>query len=125
MLIIEVWTDGSIAPKDALIKSAKILRNSLVTFTGLPVDEEVVVDNSKAYEQGIFGKNVSTMVLSTRSSNILKNARIKTIGQLVKLTENEILKLHNFGKHSFEEVKGKLEKLNLTFGMEFNNGAKK
>lgn len=129
-LVIEIWTDGSISPKDALIKSAKIFRNSLVTFTGEPVeDEEIVVDNSSteqnADEEGVFGQPVSSMGLSTRSSNSLKNARIKTIGDLVKMREEDILKLNNFGVRSFEEIKGKLEDLNLTLGMEIKNGAKK
>ncbi|MDR0723841.1 MAG: DNA-directed RNA polymerase subunit alpha [Endomicrobium sp.] len=131
-LVIEIWTDGSIAPKDALIKSAKILRNSLVTFTGEPVeDEEIVTDiendsnEQTSEEESVFGRHVSSMVLSTRASNSLKNASIETIGDLVKLTEEEILKLNNFGKRSFEEIKTKLEELNLTFGMELKNGAKK
>jgi DNA-directed RNA polymerase subunit alpha len=131
-LVIEIWTDGSIAPKEALIKSAKILRNSLVTFTGEPVEDEEIVadieDNSNEQnpeKEGIFGRHVGSMGLSTRSSNSLKNASIETIGDLVKMTEEDILKLGNFGKRSFEEIKGKLEKLNLTFGMEIKNGARK
>jgi DNA-directed RNA polymerase subunit alpha len=127
-LVIEIWTDGSITPKDALIKSAKIFRNSLVTFTGEPVeDEEIVVDSSEqnADKEGIFWQPVSSMGLSTRSSNSLKNARIETIGELVKLKEEEILKFGNLGIRSFEEIKGKLEKLNLTFGMDFNKETKK
>ncbi|MDR1522532.1 MAG: DNA-directed RNA polymerase subunit alpha [Endomicrobium sp.] len=128
-LVIEIWTDGSIAPKDALIKSAKILRNSLVTFTGEPVEsEEVVVEDSSVkenLEEGIFGQHISNMGLSTRASNSLKNASIETIGDLVKMKAEDILKLNNFGKRSFEEIKTKLEELNLTFGMEVKNGVKK
>jgi DNA-directed RNA polymerase subunit alpha len=128
-LVIEIWTDGSIAPKDALIKSAKIFRNSLVTFTGDPVeDEEIGVDNSSAEqnaEEGVFGQNIGSLRLSTRSSNGLKNASIETIGALVKLREDEVLNLRMLGKRSFEEIKGKLEELNLTFGMKIKNGAKK
>lgn len=129
-LVIEIWTDGSIAPKDALIKSAKILRNSLVTFTGEPVEsEEVVVEDPSVKEnleeKGIFGQNISSIGLSTRASNSLKNASIETIGNLVKMKEEEILKLNNLGKRSFEEIKEKLEKLNLTFGMEIRNGVRK
>ncbi|MDR1417809.1 MAG: DNA-directed RNA polymerase subunit alpha [Endomicrobium sp.] len=131
-LVLEIWTDGSIAPKEALIKSAKILRNSLVTFTGEPVeDEEIVADTENTSneqdpeKEGIFGRHVGSMRLSTRSSNSLKNANIETIGDLVKMAEEDILKLDNFGKRSFEEIKGKLEELNLMFGMDIKNGAKK
>ncbi|MDR2067001.1 MAG: DNA-directed RNA polymerase subunit alpha [Endomicrobium sp.] len=129
-LVIEIWTDGSISPKDALIKSAKIFRNSLVTFTGDPVeDEEIVVDNSSteqnADEEDVFGQNISTMRLSRRSSNGLLNAGIRTIGGLVQLREDEILNLRRLGQRSFEEIKGKVEALNLTFGMKIKKGAKK
>jgi DNA-directed RNA polymerase subunit alpha len=130
-LVMEIWTDGSVAPKDALIKSAKILRNGLVIFTGDPVEsEEIVVEESSSdkknfAEEGVFGQSINVMDLSTRSSNSLKNAGIETIGDLVQVKKEDILKFDNFGKRSFEEIKGKLEGLDLTFGMEIKNGAKK
>jgi DNA-directed RNA polymerase subunit alpha len=126
-LVIEVWTDGSISPKDALIKSAKILRNSLVTFTGEPTESEevVVAVKEESEEEKGFSQNVSIMGLSTRSSNALKNARIETIGELVKLTEQEVLKFNNLGQRSFQEIKAKLAELNFTFGMGIKKGVKK
>jgi DNA-directed RNA polymerase subunit alpha len=129
-LIIEVWTDGSVSPKDALIKSAKILRNSLVIFTDDPLESEDVVakpvqDESGIKEEGIFAQSISIMDLSTRSSNSLKNAGIETIGDLVKLKEVNLMNFDNFGKRSFDEIKSKLQELNLSLGMEFKSGVKK
>ncbi|MDR1474263.1 MAG: DNA-directed RNA polymerase subunit alpha [Endomicrobium sp.] len=129
-LIMEVWTDGSVSPKDALIKSAKILRNSVVIFTEDPLESEDVVakpvqDESGIKEEGIFAQSISIMDLSTRSSNSLKNAGIETIGDLVKLKETNLMNFDNFGKRSFDEIKSKLQELNLSLGMEFKKGVKK
>ncbi|MDR3071224.1 MAG: DNA-directed RNA polymerase subunit alpha [Endomicrobium sp.] len=130
-LIIEIWTDGSVSPKDALKKSAKILRNILVIFTGDFVEpQEIVVNepligNGKILEEGICNKPISDMDLSTRALNCLKNAGIETIGDLVRKKEKDVLDFNNLGKHSFGEIKEKLEELNLGFGMEVNSGAKK
>ncbi|MDR2399658.1 MAG: DNA-directed RNA polymerase subunit alpha [Endomicrobium sp.] len=129
-LIMEVWTDGSVSPKDALIKSAKILRNSVVIFTEDPLESEDVVakpvqDESGVKEEGIFAQSISIMELSTRSSNSLKNAGIETIGDLVKLKETNLMNFDNFGKRSFDEIKSKLQELNLSLGMEFKKGVKK
>jgi DNA-directed RNA polymerase subunit alpha len=132
-LIMEIWGDGSIAPKDALIKSAKILRNSLVIFTNEPVEPEDVVAkpisdaDSDVEEDSIFSESIEIMNLSVRPSNSLKNAGVETIGDLVKLRETELMKFSNFGDRSFEEVKNKLKELNLTLGMKLkkvNNGSK-
>lgn len=130
-LVMEVWTDSSIFPQDALIKAARILRNSLVIFTGDVVESEEsvakdVIEEKKTYaEEGIFEQHVSTMDLSTRALNSLKNEGVETIGDLVQIKEDDILNFDNFGKRSFEEIKGKLEKLNLTLGMKIKSGAKK
>jgi DNA-directed RNA polymerase subunit alpha len=129
-LVIEIWTDGSIAPKDALIKSARILRNSLVIFTGDPVedvDEEIESNSSESSdpERRIFERSIGSMDLSIRILNSLKNAGIRTIGDLVKIEKRDVLKFSNFGASSFKELSGKLEALNLTLGMKIKNGAKK
>jgi DNA-directed RNA polymerase subunit alpha len=130
-LIMEVWTDGSVSPKDALIKSAKILRNSLVIFTEDPLEPEDVVakppvqDESGVKEEGIFAQSISIMDLSTRSSNSLKNAGIETIGDLVRLKEAALMNFDNFGKRSLDGIKSKLQELNLSLGMEFKKGVKK
>jgi DNA-directed RNA polymerase subunit alpha len=128
-LVMEVWTDGSVTPKDALIKSAKILRNSLVIFTNDPSESEEIietqVENNPVKENGIYSQPISIMELSTRASNSLKNAGIESIGDLVQIKENDLIKFDNFGKRSFEEIKSKLQELGLSLGMEFKNGVKK
>ncbi|MDR2427897.1 MAG: DNA-directed RNA polymerase subunit alpha [Endomicrobium sp.] len=128
-LVMEVWTDGSITPKDALIKSAKILRNSLVIFTNDPVESEEIieaqVENNPVKESGIYSQPISIMELSTRVSNSLKNAGIESIADLVQIKEDDLIKFDNFGKRSFEEIKNKLQELGLSLGMEFKNGVKK
>lgn len=129
-IVMEIWTDGSVAPKEALIKSAKILRNSLVTFTGDPIEkEDSTVENDSndngLQVSGVFHQHVGTLGLSTRASNGLKNAGIETVGDLVKMSEEDVLGLDNFGKRSFEEIKNKLNELDLMLGMEVDNGAKK
>jgi DNA-directed RNA polymerase subunit alpha len=128
-LVMEVWTDGSITPKDALIKSAKILRNSLVIFTNDPVESEEIieaqVENNPVKESGIYSQPISIMGLSTRASNSLKNAGIESIADLVQIKEDDLIKFDNFGKRSFEEIKNKLQELGLSLGMEFKNGVKK
>jgi DNA-directed RNA polymerase subunit alpha len=134
-LVMEIWTDGSVAPKDALIKSAKILRNSLVIFTGDNVescgeDFVAVAKNTSETVGGhaqkvVLNQPIDIMNISTRASNGLRNAGIETIGDLVKIKEEDVLNFDNFGKRSLEEIKSKLEKLNLTFNMEIANGAKK
>ena len=127
---MEIWTDGSISPEDALIESAKILKNSLNIFTGVvpeqeEVDETVEKEDEKLEE--LLEQSLGIMDLSTRSSNSLKNAGIETIRQLVQIKEEEMMTFDNFGKRSLEEVKEKLQELGLTLGMEIQKekGAKK
>ncbi len=129
-LVMEIWTDGSISPEDALIESAKILKNSLNIFTGVvpeqeEVDETVEKEDEKLEE--LLEQSLGIMDLSTRSSNSLKNAGIETIRQLVQIKEEEMMTFDNFGKRSLEEVKEKLQELGLTLGMEIQKekGAKK
>jgi DNA-directed RNA polymerase subunit alpha len=128
-LVMEVWTDGSVTPKDALIKSAKILRNSLVIFTNDSVESEEIieaqVENNPVKEVGIYSQPISIMELSTRASNGLKNTGIERVGELVQIKEDDLIKFDNFGKRSVEEIKSKLQKLGLSLGMEFKNGVKK
>jgi DNA-directed RNA polymerase subunit alpha len=131
-LVMEIWTDGTVSPKDALIKSAKILRNRLVIFTDEPIEDEDVaakalVENveDKQKQDGILGQPLSVMELSTRALNSLKNADIETIGDLVKIREDDLINFDNFGKRTFEEIKNKLQKMNLSLGMGIKNGVKK
>jgi DNA-directed RNA polymerase subunit alpha len=117
-LIIEIWSDGTISPQNALIESAKILRDSLLIFVDGDInrsdkfnDKEIATGHKK--DEEIFEQSISTMNLSTRVLNSLKSANIKTIGDLVALKEVNIMKFDNFGKRSFEEVKNKLKILGL------------
>jgi DNA-directed RNA polymerase subunit alpha len=133
-LVMEIWTDGSISPQDALIKAAKILRDSLVIFTGNVTESEEAVEAEESCvqesaqrekEQEIFSQPISIMDLSTRASNSLKNAGIGTIGELVAVNEEDTVKFSNFGKRSLEETKEKLAELGLSFGMGNKKGTKK
>ncbi|MCL2485191.1 MAG: DNA-directed RNA polymerase subunit alpha [Endomicrobia bacterium] len=124
-LVMEIWTDGSVTPKDALVEAAKVLRNSLTIFTGVIEDEGAVAEAAnKEEEKGsdLLDQPLSVMDLSTRSSNSLKNAGLETIGALVLITEEDMMNFDNFGKRSLEEIKEKLAELGLSLGMK---GAKK
>ncbi len=122
-LVLEIWTNSSISPKEALIYAANILQRHLdvfVNFGKLPDEEEI---KDKTSEEEELEKKLKTLVLelelSVRSSNCLREAKIKTIGDLVKRTEQEMLKYRNFGKKSLNEISYLLEKMNLQFGMKF------
>jgi DNA-directed RNA polymerase subunit alpha len=118
-LIIEIWTDGSVSPADALAYSAKILKNSLNIFTG-PEQEPVKVESSdveKEKMKELMSQPISILDLSVRSSNCLQSANLKTIGELVSKLEEEIMTYKNFGKRSLTEIKEKLAELGLSLGM--------
>ena len=118
-LILEIWTDGSVSPADALAYSAKILRNSLTIFTG-PEPEPVkapVVDAQEEKMKELLEQPLSIMDLSVRSANCLLAAGLKSIGDLVTKQEEEILSYKNFGKRSLTEIREKLSELGLTLGM--------
>jgi DNA-directed RNA polymerase subunit alpha len=120
-LILEVWTNGSIEPKEALLYASNILQRHLDIFVGfgkLPEEEEAA---SETEEQRLLKEKlklpISELELSVRSSNCLREARIKTIGDLVKKNEAEMLKYRNFGKKSLAEIKKILADMGLTLGM--------
>ena len=118
-LILEIWTDVSVSPADALAYSAKILKNSLTIFTG-PEPEPVkvpVVDAQEEKLKELLDQPLSIMDLSVRSANCLLAAGLKTIGDLVTKQEEEILSYKNFGKRSLTEIKEKLTELGLSLGM--------
>ncbi|MDR3253586.1 MAG: DNA-directed RNA polymerase subunit alpha [Endomicrobium sp.] len=119
-LVMEIWTDGILSPQDALIQSAKILRNSLLIFTGDATESDKLiaeeVNTEKEEDKRIFSRSISIMDLSTRVSNSLKNAGIETIGDLIELKEADIMNFDNFGKRSFKEIKDKLKGLGLSIG---------
>ncbi|NQT60812.1 MAG: DNA-directed RNA polymerase subunit alpha [Bacteroidetes bacterium] len=119
-LILEVYTDGSIAPENALAEAAKIAKDHFSIFINF--DESIVSSNEEIDEEEekvkkILNTPVEELELSVRSSNCLKNANIRTIGDLTKRSEEEIAKTRNFGKKSLTEIKEKLKEWNLSLGM--------
>ena len=119
-LVLEVWTDGSVNPEDAIAYSAKILKQQLDVFINFEeVEEEVqpIKEDEKGDINKVLLRSVEDLELSVRSANCLKNAGINTIGELVQKTEAEMLKTKNFGRKSLSEIKDILGEYNLTFGM--------
>lgn len=124
-LTLEIWTDGSVKPDDALAFSAKILKEQLSifinfdeeseTFAELESEEEIEKVNENLY------RTVEELELSVRSANCLKNAGIKLIGELVSRSESEMLKTQNFGRKSLNEIKDILGEMGLTLGMKLDN----
>lgn len=119
-LIIEVWTDGSILPDDAIAYAAKILKDQLEIFINFDeveseVHEEEVEEKADVNEYLL--RPFDDLELSVRSANCLKNAGIRLIGELVQKTEPEMLKTKNFGRKSLNEIKEILAEMGLGFGM--------
>ncbi len=119
-LALEIWTDGSVAPEDALAFSAKILKEQLTIFINFdeniisaPVEEYVAESTSNE----AFDRSVNELELSVRSANCLQNANIHYIGELVQKTEADMLKTKNFGRKSLREIKDILSKMGLTLAM--------
>ncbi|MDR1507607.1 MAG: DNA-directed RNA polymerase subunit alpha [Treponema sp.] len=119
-LVLEVWTDGTVKPDDALAEAAKIAKDHFSVFinfdeNGLGSDLEDDPDDDRVRQ--ILNIPVEELELSVRSSNCLKNANIKTIGELTRKTEDDIAKTRNFGKKSLLEIKEKLKEWNLGLGI--------
>jgi len=122
-LILEVWTNGSMEPKEILLYAANILQRHLdvfLTIGKLPEEMEEEEEESKDKEdlKKKLGKPISELELSVRSSNCLAEASIRTIGDLVKKKETEMLKYKNFGKKSLTEINNILSSMGLHLGME-------
>ncbi len=122
-LVLEITTDGSIQPKEALKEAAKILIHHFMLFS----DEKITIDDSADLENEEFNEEVlrmrqllktklSDMNLSVRALNCLKAADVETLGDLVQFNKNDLLKFRNFGKKSLTELDDLLESLNLSFG---------
>ncbi len=119
-LILEIWTDGTIEPADALAEAARIAEDYFSIFVNFDESEFTSVDELDEADErliDLLNTNVDELELSVRSSNCLKNANIHTIGELTKKTEEDITKTRNFGKKSLEEIKAKLEERGLSLGM--------
>ena len=123
-LIMEIDTDGSLSPEEAMIQTAQILKDHLSIF--LPLDVTEIIEKP-VQEEGALKpnknllKNVNELELSVRAANCLKNADIKTIYNLVQRTEQEMLKTKNFGKKSLTEIKEVLVEMGLSLGMKLDN----
>jgi DNA-directed RNA polymerase subunit alpha len=120
-LTVDVWTNGSVTPRDAVSLSAKLIRDHLNIFINLEDAGDLLQDS--ASEQGArplnenLDKSVEELELSVRSYNCLKNANIRTIRELVQKTEGEMLKTKNFGRKSLNEIKEILSGMGLSLGM--------
>jgi DNA-directed RNA polymerase subunit alpha len=123
-LLIEVWTDGSILPQEAVVQAARILKDHLNIFTTFdeePEEPERIVDAEKERLVDFLMRPVEELELSVRSANCLKNSSIQTIWQLVQKSEAEMLKTKNFGRKSLNEIKEILTGMGLQFGMKLDD----
>ena len=123
-LTLEVWTDGSIAPEEAVAHAAKILKEQLAIFITFEEEEEAEgtkePEDNQVLNENLF-RSVDELELSVRSANCLKHANIKYIGDLVQKTEAEILATKNFGRKSLNEIKEILTDMGLSLGMKIDN----
>ena len=120
LLELEVFTDGTIAPANALAEAAKIAKEHFAIFINFNEKDVIGTDEDEEGDQAInaiLNTDVQELELSVRSSNCLRNANIRTIGELTRKTEDDIAKFRNFGKKSLAEIKEKLLEWNLTLGM--------
>jgi len=125
-LTLEVWTDGSLNPEEAIAHSAKILKDQLSIFITFEEEEEAEMPYSEDEEEkeGVnenLLRSVDELELSVRSANCLKHANIKLIGDLVQKTEAEILATKNFGRKSLNEIKDILAEMGLSLGIKLDN----
>ncbi|MBW2701344.1 MAG: DNA-directed RNA polymerase subunit alpha [Deltaproteobacteria bacterium] len=119
-LTLEVWTDGSLRPADAVAYASKILKEQLTIFINFPEEDELVEEERDEEQERLIEtllRSVDELELSVRSANCLENANIKFIGDLVQKTEAEMLKTKNFGRKSLKEIKDILTEMKLTLGM--------
>lgn len=122
-LTLEVWTDGSVLPEDAVAYAAKILKEQMAPFINFeeeaePLDDEEPHEEEKLNEH-LF-RPVTDLELSVRSANCLQNAGIRLIGELVQKSDAEMLKTKNFGRKSLNEIKDILETMGLRLGMKIS-----
>jgi len=124
-LVLEIETDGSIHPKDALKEAAKILIHHFMLFS----DEKITLDTNEGEDNENFDEEIlhmrqllktrlTDLDLSVRALNCLKAADVETLGELCAFNKNDLLKFRNFGRKSLTELDEKLESLSLSFGMD-------
>lgn len=122
-LTMEVWTDGSVHPEDAVSLGSKILKDQLSVFLNFEEEPEPVAqakeEGSSQFNPNLY-RSVEELELSVRSANCLQNANIKYIYELVQKTEAEMLKTKNFGRKSLNEIKDILSEMGLSLGMKLD-----
>jgi DNA-directed RNA polymerase subunit alpha len=123
-LTLEVWTNGSVAPADAVAFAAKILKEQLSIWVNFEESEETAyppqMGDDEPLNENLF-RSVEELELSVRSANCLQNANITLIGELVQRTEQDMLKTKNFGRKSLKEIKEILANMGLSLGMKIDN----
>ncbi len=126
-LTVDVWTNGTMTPRDAVSLSAKLIRDHLNIFINLEdaadLQQDAAADTPRAALNENLDKSVEELELSVRSYNCLKNANIRTIRELVQKTEGEMLKTKNFGRKSLNEIKEILTAMGLSLGMRLDQAA--
>ena len=119
-LVLEVWTNGTITPRDAVGVAAVLLRDHLAIFVNVETDDAAVAAGAEMPQSeldALLDTNVEELELSVRSANCLKNAGIRTLRELVQKTEKDMLETKNFGRKSLNEIKDILREKGLAFGM--------
>jgi DNA-directed RNA polymerase subunit alpha len=120
-LILEVWTNGAVSPQEAISLASDLLADHLRIFSAFETRvedrEEVSAPEVDPKMAEMLAKPIEELDLSVRSANCLKNANIRTLGDLVQRTEREMLSTKNFGRKSLDEIKDVLQSLGLSFGM--------
>jgi DNA-directed RNA polymerase subunit alpha len=126
-LTLEVWSNGAVSPRDAVGLAAKLMKDHLTIFINIEDEDEeedtpveISEHDREAWSEKLT-KSVDEMELSVRSYNCLKNANIRTIGELVQKSEGEMLKTKNFGRKSLNEIKEILTTMGLSLGMKLDN----
>lgn len=120
-LIVEVWTDGTVKPEEAVSQAAQLVRGHMDIYAALAQEEEVefvAEPEPEPEEESELDKSIDTLELSIRSMNCLKNANIKSLRDLVSRSEKEMVEIRNFGEKSLREVRAKLEAMGFGFGID-------
>jgi DNA-directed RNA polymerase subunit alpha len=125
-LVIEVWTNGTISPRDAVGVAAVLIRDHLAIFVNVETDDAATAAGAEMPQSeldALLDTNVEELELSVRSANCLKNAGIRTLRELVQKTEKDMLETKNFGRKSLNEIKDILRDKGLMFGMKLESPA--
>ncbi len=124
-LALEIWTDGSISPRDALTYAARVARDQMTIFAGVEEEAETPISAEGGEQRPLLNeylyRPVEGLPISVRAFNGLQNADIKYLGELVQRTEQDMLKIKNFGRKSLNEIKEVLTDMGLSLGMRLDN----